>query len=98
MHAHVFSCLITTALLSRQAPSKSVIEMKQLYQFETDVLTRKKIEPFRTEWRIAAPEFMLAGTVDFVGKKPDGSYVLVDWKRSLKLPKNIFSSYGKAAK
>lgn len=72
--------------------------MEQLYAFEKDVLVRNQIRPFRTEWQIAAPELMIAGTIDFVGKKPDGKYVLVDWKRSLKLPKSIFNHFGKTAK
>jgi len=52
--------------------------------FENE-LASKGIEAFRTEWRIAAPEHSLAGSVDFVGKCADGTYVICDWKRSKKL-------------
>ena len=31
----------------------------------------------------------MAGSVDFVAKAPDGSYVIVDWKRSAKFDKHL---------
>jgi hypothetical protein len=61
----------------------------------------KEIDPFRTEWRIAAPDIGLAGSVDFVGRLPDGTYAVMDWKRSKELPNkmdNRNNKYGKNAK
>ena len=60
-------------------------EMKYFLNFYEDQISKKGIVPFRTEWRIAAPDLDLAGSVDFVGKL-GSEYVIIDWKRSKKLP------------
>lgn len=70
-------------------------EFSQFLQFNEEVVKAKEIQPFRTEWRIAAPDLQLGGSVDFVGKKKDGSYVLMDWKRSKNLPVDFHRSFGK---
>ena len=50
---------------------------------------------FRTEWTIHAVKEDLAGSIDLVLQDPhDGSLVLVDWKRSEKLP-DKYCSYGR---
>ena len=50
---------------------------------------------YRTEWCIYATEEDLAGSIDLVLKKSNGSeFVLVDWKRSEKLSKK-YTGYGK---
>jgi hypothetical protein len=43
------------------------------------------LAPYRTEWRIFDEEHALAGTVDFIARRADGAFVMVDWKRSGKL-------------
>ena len=74
-------------------------EYKTFLQFEEDVIVQKKISPFRTEWRIAAPDLGIGGSVDFVGKFEDtGSYVIMDWKNSKKLETSLSNTYGKKAK
>ena len=65
--------------------------------FYDDVIKAKNIQPFRTEWRIAASDYGVAGSVDFVGKFPDDTYALIDWKRSKDLQSNLSSKYGKFA-
>lgn len=50
------------------------------------------------EWRIAAPDHGIAGSVDFVGQLPDGSYALFDWKRAKGFSENLYANYGKIAK
>lgn len=67
-------------------------EMKQFMDFYEEVIAPQAIQPYRTEWRIAAPDHSLAGSVDFVGKI-GAEYVIVDWKRS----KKLFSSDGGSA-
>lgn len=37
---------------------------------------------YRTEWRIYAEEEDVAGSIDYVAERPDGSKVIVDWKRT----------------
>ena len=41
--------------------------------------------PHRTEWQIYHEDLLLAGTVDFVTRNPDGSLSIYDWKRSHKV-------------
>jgi PD-(D/E)XK nuclease superfamily len=49
-----------------------------------------RVEPYRTEWRIACAEESLAGSVDFVGKwTHTGNYIIIDWKRSKDFPHNL---------
>mmetsp|Transcript_4596 Transcript_4596/g.7783 ORF Transcript_4596/g.7783 Transcript_4596/m.7783 type:complete len:326 (-) Transcript_4596:1371-2348(-) len=78
-------------------PSEKLPEMSQFYEFEKLWIQNYDIAPLRTEWQIALPERSLGGTVDFVGQKADGSYVIMDWKRSLKLEKNLTNLFNKKA-
>ncbi len=41
--------------------------------------------PFRSEWRIFDEDLLVAGTIDMVYKKEDGSLYMFDWKRSEKV-------------
>ncbi|MBG6110979.1 hypothetical protein IWX84_001861 [Flavobacterium sp. CG_9.10] len=41
--------------------------------------------PHRTEWRIFDEDYLIAGTIDMIYKKDDGSYYMFDWKRSEKV-------------
>ena len=79
-------------------PSQECPEMEYFHRFNSEVMEAEKIEPYRTEWRICAPEYDLAGSVDFVGKRPDGTYVIMDWKRSKNLASSLENSFGKRAK
>jgi len=79
-------------------PSPALEEMDHFMAFFTDFITGRNVQPFRTEWRIAAPDLKLAGSVDFVGRLPDGTFALLDWKRSKDLDSNLRSKYGKHAK
>jgi ATP-dependent exoDNAse (exonuclease V) beta subunit len=76
-------------------PSEKLVEMSQFYNFEKLWIVDQNVTPLRTEWKIAAPEWSLGGTIDFVGKKADGSYVIMDWKRSLKLDQNLTNNFNK---
>ena len=44
--------------------------------------------PYRSEWRIFDEDLMVAGTIDMVYKKEDGSLYMFDWKRSEKVVNN----------
>ena len=41
--------------------------------------------PFRTEWGVFDVETRIAGTIDLVCVRPDGTYEIYDWKRSNKI-------------
>jgi hypothetical protein len=38
--------------------------------------------PYRTEWLVFKEDIKLAGSIDMVYKKADGTYAIYDWKRS----------------
>lgn len=46
------------------------------------------MKPYRSEWRIFDEDLMVAGTIDMVYKKEDGSLYMFDWKRSEKVVNN----------
>jgi hypothetical protein len=53
------------------------------FQYFLDLYkTLNHLELYRTEWRIFDDVLMVAGTADAVFKKPDGTFVIFDWKRS----------------
>lgn len=67
----------------------SLPEMKYFEQFYSEKL-HGRVEPVRTEWRIASPDHGLAGTVDFIGKwKENNKYIVIDWKRSKGFPDKL---------
>ena len=41
----------------------------------------KGFVPFRTEWLVFDPEHKVAGSIDMIYKKPDGTLAIYDWKR-----------------
>lgn len=58
-------------------------------KFVRDCLLPIGAKPYRTEWEIFAPKEDVAGSIDLAMILPDKSIVLVDWKRSKKLPKKM---------
>lgn len=57
-------------------------EMPKFLQFREEILDAAGVVPWRTEWRVCDPAVSVGGSIDFVGRLPDGSYCIVDWKRS----------------
>ena len=55
-------------------------------------------QPFRTEWCIYDKEARMAGTVDLICARPDGTYELYDWKRSNKVNPNETNSWSSGIK
>lgn len=45
----------------------------------------ERLYPYRTEWRIFMENYGVAGTLDFLERRPDGTFNIYDWKRSKKL-------------
>jgi hypothetical protein len=72
--------------------------MKLFMDFEKTFIQGANIKPTRTEWRIAAEEEGIGGTVDFVGAKPDGTFVIMDWKTTKGLAGKMSNAYGRKAK
>ena len=84
--------------LNGLSTSVDIPELEQFMNFHQDVIVSREFKPFRTEWRIVAPDLDLAGSVDLVVQKMDGSYAIIDWKRSKNLPTKMTDSYGKKGK
>jgi len=61
---------------------EETIDFQQFKQFCTEILDTQKIKTYRTEWTVVDPENSLSGTVDFVGQKEDGTFLIIDWKRT----------------
>jgi len=78
--------------------SSDIPELSQFQEFYNHHILKSDLQPFRTEWRIAAPDLKLAGSVDFVGQRPDKTYEIIDWKRAKQLEGNLQSLFGKRAK
>lgn len=70
-------------------------EVKVGLEFVKKQLLPNNIKAYRTEWEIYAEEENLAGSVDFVGSFPDGSLIIVDWKRSDKLASHMRDHWNK---
>lgn len=46
-----------------------------------------ELKPYRTEWTIYDEEVRIAGSVDMVYEKPDGTLMIYDWKRAKEIVK-----------
>jgi len=73
-------------------------EFKQFRAFVEEQITSQGIEPYRTEWRIGSAEEGVCGTVDFIGKLPDGTFMLCDWKRIQNVNDSLSHLYGNRAR
>ena len=73
MHAQ-FQCLLNGG----SVPDKTT-EVFLLSQF---LQSQSNTKAFRTEWQVYADNEDLAGSIDYVAKRPDNSVIIVDWKRT----------------
>ena len=61
--------------------ASDVKEMRQYEQWRRDVRDKFGWRPYRVEWCIYSPRYLVGGSVDALFIDPVGSYHLVDWKR-----------------
>jgi len=68
-------------------------EMRNFFDFYETVLIGLGAETYRLEWRVFDPVLLggLAATIDYVGRLPDGTFLLIDWKRSKELKREAYS-------
>ncbi|CAE7230693.1 ANKRD50 [Symbiodinium natans] len=76
MHAQ-FECLLNGGCVPTLTP-----EVQLLARF---LRSQEDLRVYRTEWRIYADKEDIAGSIDFVGIRPDSTKVLVDWKRTSRM-------------
>jgi hypothetical protein len=72
-------------------------EFKQFAAFVEEEIEGKGVVPYRTEWSIGGTEESICGTIDFIGKMPDDTFVLCDWKRLSNLNDSLSHLYGNRA-
>ena len=56
-------------------------EFTYFLKYDEEVRKKKNMIPYRTEWSIFDGDLDLAGQLDMLYKKEDGTYGLYDWKR-----------------
>ena len=71
-------------------------ELQEMFKFAR--IEMKDVEAYGTEVEIYAPDEDVAGSIDFVGKRSDGTFVIYDWKRSEKLATTCRSMFNKKMK
>jgi ATP-dependent exoDNAse (exonuclease V) beta subunit len=68
---------------------KDTKEFEYFLRFNETI--KDKFEPYRTEWSVFDGNIDLAGQIDMLYKKKDGTYALYDWKRVKEIKKeNIY--------
>jgi hypothetical protein len=63
-------------------PPQEGPEWDYFLKFEKKHRKRKGFVPFRTEWLVFKEDIKLAGSIDMVYLKPDGTFAIYDWKRA----------------
>ncbi len=74
----------------------SFVEWEQFLRF-VDHMKTQNHEPYRTEVTMSVPSLRLCGQADFVARKPDGKFVLYDWKRTASIRADGKDPYAKNA-
>jgi hypothetical protein len=68
------------------------LEWKYFIQFIKDT---PNLKPYRTEWTIYDEDLKLAGSIDMVYEKEDGTLMIYDWKRSKDITRiNQYNKFG----
>jgi hypothetical protein len=60
-------------------------EFQMFRKFHEEQVLRRGLEFYDAEKIVTLPQYGIAGTVDALFRKPDGTFVMVDWKRSKNL-------------
>jgi len=64
------------------------------WQYFKQFINNFQEEWYRTEWMIYDEETRICGTLDFLAKNEDGTFTIIDWKRSKNIsePRSLFIS------
>jgi len=80
MHWNIELCL------NRLPFNADDVELHQYARFRDQIMRARTWTPYRTEWEIFAEVEDVAGSIDAIMHcEADGTYAIVDWKRSTKL-------------
>ncbi len=70
-------------LIHNEEKDEKITEFQYFLEFNKNI----NYEPYRTEWSIFDGSLDLAGQIDMLYKKDDGTFALYDWKRIKELKK-----------
>lgn len=84
--------------LNRDGCYAHSLEMRTFMAYLEQTLVPLNVRTFRTEWEIYGEEENIAGSIDFVGIKPNGHLVIVDWKRTKNLEGCMVQQFNKTMK
>lgn len=66
------------------------------YQYFLKFVEENNLTPYRTEWNVYDEELEMAGSIDMLFEKPDGTLIICDWKRCKKIEKsNTYNKFSK---
>lgn len=101
MHAQIEDFYDSDALTDGKTDGKTEEskEFGMFRQFHAERIEAMGYEPYRTEWSIFDESILLAGQVDMLYRRPDGTFALYDWKRvkELKLDNKWEKGFGACA-
>lgn len=91
MHANIESFFKTGEPPAALPDEPAVREWNQFVDFLEKIMVPFGWEPWRSEWRVFDEELDLAGSIDFVARAPDGTFVILDWKRAKELADSSYN-------
>ena len=71
-----------------------IIAIDKEIEFFHKFVNNVDFTPFRTEWRVFDEELGMAGTIDLICSREDGTFEFYDWKRS----RSLIDEYGNVCK
>ena len=71
-----------------------IIGINQEIEYFKRFVKEVDFRPFRTEWRVFDEELGIAGTIDLICSRNDGTHEFYDWKRS----KSLIDEFGNVCK
>ena len=89
-HKELYEKYINDYIIQSKHDDKS-LEWKYFIEFVKD---HPELKPYRTEWTVYHEDLKLAGSIDMVYEKSDGTLAIYDWKRSKDITRvNNFNKY-----
>jgi len=89
-------CHYLMELWSNSEPTRACQEVYNGLLFVKDILLPLKVKAYRTEWEVHTDESIgIAGSIDWVGVFPDGSLIIVDWKRTGADKHDVHNQWGR---
>lgn len=78
--------------LNRDGCHSNSAEFASFASFAQRVMIPLGMVAFRTEWRVFCDVTSVAGSIDCVVRLPDGTFGIIDWKRSTKVRERLHRS------